>query len=252
MKKRDRTRPRLATLTTKEIARRDRQREAANKWRGMPPGMPAAMAQKFKNLVDGGKTIKDLTDHQLKSYLVPGSRFQKHCELNPMWSDSVRSISDTNASRKKRLGSVRSLATRELCLKGLHPMKGHNLMVDKLGLRRCRECFRARSHGKPMTSETMDRIKDALERGESLGRILWGKPTGGGPIDRSLVITTSNKFYHQCKIDPAFASFVDRHIADSNTVGQTLRHGRGLPAELKPTLIAVARLKHKIKAIRAA
>jgi hypothetical protein len=251
MKKRDRTRPRPADLSAKEKSRRDRQREAALKWSGVPPGIPPELVRQFDKLLNAGKTIKDLTDATSESFVVPASRFQKHCSLHPEWSVAVRKLSDANASKKKKDNHHRSAATREFCLKGLHRMEGHNLMVDP-GRRRCRACFNARIQGRPMTAETISRIKSALESGASLGQILWGKPVGGGRVDRSLIITTSGKFYHQCKIDAAFATLVDQHIADSNSVGQTVRLYRELPAEMKPTLIAVARLRHKIKGIRAA
>jgi hypothetical protein len=252
--KRDRTRPRPAGLTPKEIAHRDRLREVALKWRGMPPGMPQALARQFERKANDGKTIKDLTDINSESYIVPNSRFRKHCDLNPAWGSKIRKLSDANAAKKKKLSNGRSIATREFCLKGLHPMKGHNLMIDP-GRRRCRACFMARMHGKPMTAETMDRLKNAIKDGTPLAEFLHGKPLGGGRKDRSLVITTPAKFYHQREIDPEFASLVDKHITTSNVVGQLARRVRcghkkqktdaALSPEMRPTVIAMARLRHR-------
>jgi hypothetical protein len=222
----------------------------------MPPGMPQTLAQRFEREANDGKTIRDLTDINSKSYIVPNSRFRKHCDLNPAWGNKIRKLSDANAAKKKKLSNGRSVATRKFCLKGLHPMKGHNLMIDP-GRRRCRACFMARMHGKPMTAETMERLKNAIKAGTPLAEILHGKPLGGGPNDRSLAITSAAKFYHQRKIDPDFASFVDQYIVISNSVGQIARRARDaeknpnavLPPEMRPTVVAIARLRHRLRAI---
>jgi hypothetical protein len=102
--------------------------------------------------------------------------------------------------------------------------------------------------GNPMTAEMVERIKEAIINGASFDQICHGRPIGGGPVDRSLSITTAAKFQRQRQIDPDFDAFVNEHFASSNSIGQTLRHNRDLPPELKRTVVAVARLKHKIKA----
>jgi len=247
-KKRDRTRSRLATLTAAEIARRDAIRDAVAKWRGVPPGIPLKMVLRFEKQLLSGKTISDLVNPPSKWFLVPRSRYRKHCELNSGWAASVQQLSRESYSRKVRAYTVFGCKTK-FCVRGIHLMEGHNILKDKFGNRRCRSCQNA-AHGKPMTPDVKDRLKKAMELGASLGEILHGKPTGGGPTDLSLIITNPDKFYHERKIDPDFAAFVDKHIASSNSIGQTLRHNRDLPPELKPTVIAVARLKHKIRAIR--
>jgi len=99
-----------------------------------------------------------------------------------------------------------------------------------------------------MKAELVDQIKKAIRHGASFGQICHGDPIGGGPTDRSLVLTTAAKFQRQRQIDPDFDAFVNEHFASSNSIGQTLRHNRDLPPELKQTVVAVARLKHKIKA----
>jgi hypothetical protein len=249
-KLRDHTRSRPATLTAAEIARRAAIRNAVAKWRGVPPGIPPKLALRFEKQLRSGKTISDLVNPPSKWFLVPRSRYWKHCELNPEWAASVQQLSRESYSRKVRAYTVFGCKTK-FCVRGIHLMEGHNILKDKFGNRRCRACQNA-AHGKPMTPDVKDRLKKALEGGASLGEILHGKPTGGGPTDLSLIIANPDKFYHERKIDPDFAAFVDKYIAFSNSVGQTLRHHRDLPAEMKPTLIAVARLRHKIKAIRAA
>jgi hypothetical protein len=260
--KRDRTRPRPPGLAPKEIAHRDRLREVALKWMGKPPGMPKALAQKFEREAKGGKTIKDLTDINSKSYIVPNSRFRKHCDLNPAWGKRMYRLSAANSGKKKSANSKRGVATRKMCLRGLHPMKGHNLMLDindGRPRRRCRACFTARLHGKPMTAEMMERLKTALRGGASLGEILWGRPMGGGPKDRSLAITTPGKFYHQRRVDPDFDAFVEEHIADSNSRGFIARQVRTglkkkksdavLPPELRPTIVVMAAVRGRLRAL---
>jgi hypothetical protein len=93
-----------------------------------------------------------------------------------------------------------------------------------------------------MTAETMERIKAALVEGYPLARIVCGKPG-------SLKITTSSKLNYQRKIDPEFSRFVEKHIEASNAVGQTLRHAKDLPAEFRPAIIKLARLKHKVRTV---
>lgn len=260
--KRDRTRPRSAGLSPEEVAHRDLLRELAFKWMGKPPGMSKALARKFEREAKSGKTIKDLTDVHSKSYVVPNSRFRKHCEMHPAWGRKMYKLSAANASRKKITSNGRAVATRKMCLRGLHPMKGHNLMVDVnkgRPRRRCRACFMARIHGRPMTAETMDRLKVALRGGASLGEILHGRPLGGGPADHSLIITTPGKFYHQREIDADFAAFVEEHIIDNVSKSQIARHIRGdrrkknqgaaLPRELIPTVVAIAKVRRRLKAL---
>jgi hypothetical protein len=247
--KRDRARPRPTGLTANEIARRDRMREAVAKWRDFPPGIPPKLVLKFEKQLRSGKTIADLVNPPSKSFLVPRSRFKKHCKLNPEWAASVQRLSRASVSQKIRAYTAFGCKTK-FCVRGIHLMEGHNILKDKFGNRRCRACQNA-AHGKPMTSETKNRLKAALERGATLGEILHGKPTGGGPKDLSLIITNPDKFYHERKIDPDFASFVDEHIAYSNSIGQTARHARDgaqvAPGEIMPTIVAVVRLKHRLR-----
>jgi hypothetical protein len=260
--KRDRTRPRPAELPPKEIVRRDRLRASAFKWMGKPPGLPKALARQFEREAKGGKTIKDLTDLRSKSYIVPHSRFRKHCTINPAWGKRMYRLSDVNSGKKKSDNSNRAVATRTMCLRGLHPMKAHNLMLDTNAgrpRRRCRACFMARMHGKPMTTETMERLKKAINDGTPLAEILHGNPLGGGPKDRSLAITTAAKFNHQREIDPDFARFVNEHIVDNNSIGQIARRARDglkkknpdavLPREMRPTVVAIARLRRRLRTV---
>jgi hypothetical protein len=254
MKKRDRCRPLPPGLPAEQIARRLRSRKAAFKWCGKPPGMSAALVLKFEKKMRAGKTISDLTDAQSKWFVVPRSRLVKHRELNPEWSAAIQKLGRANVGKKAQRTSGRGRQAKHMCLNGLHPMKGHNVLVIRhrgRKERRCRACHYLMMHGKPMTEETKAALIGAMERGETLAQFLHGRPAGGGPVDRSLVITAPAKFYHQRKIDPDFARVVDNYLPANNAIGQTLRHAKDAPPEMKPALVTLARLRHKIKGIRA-
>jgi hypothetical protein len=98
----------------------------------------------------------------------------------------------------------------------------------------------------------IERIKEAIVGGASFNQICDGIPIGGGPRDPSLYLVKAEKLQHLRRLDPDFDAFVTKHFAVSNSIGQTLRHAGELPPEFKPTVIAVARLKHKIKIISTA
>jgi hypothetical protein len=246
-------RPLPAGLTADQIARRLRSRKAAFKWCGKPPGMSAALVLKFEKRIHEGRTITDLTFPKSKWFLVPSSRWQKHCELNPAWAANIYKLGRANVAKKLQRVSGRGRQAKYVCLNGGHPMKGNNVrIVRNRGRieRRCRACHYRTMHGKPMTEETKAKIIAALKRGDRLRQFLHGQPFDGGPRDRSLIITSPAKFYHQREIDPDFAKIVDKYIPANTSIGQTLRYAKDAPAEMKPVLINLARLRHKIKAVR--
>lgn len=180
MKKRDRTRPRPANITAEDAARRDKIRIGRLRWLGKPPGLPPWMVERVERRMAKGRTIEDLTRGVSKFYMVTYTRFNKHCELNPQWGERIFKLNKASITKKKKRKSIGNrLLTQEVCLKGLHPMKGNNLIVYKNGHRRCRECR-----------------------------------------------TLTDSIYHM------------------------IRHNRDLLPEMKPTLVAVAKLKHKLKAVR--
>lgn len=221
------------------------------------PGLPAKLAIKFDKQMLGGKTISDLTMCVTsKFYLVSISRFRKHCELNPAWGKKIDKLSRVNDSAKKQRTSGKRLMTKRMCLNGLHPMRGHNLMIvrhldgSRRDERRCRACQTKNSIGRPMTEEMRVTLIAAMERGVPPSQFVHGRPSGGGPVDRSLVITTPSKFYHQRKIDPDFDRVCDKYIPANGSIGQTLRYAKDAPAEMRPALIAFARLRYKVKTAR--
>ena len=81
-----------------------------------------------------------------------------------------------------------------------------------------------------LTPDVAEKVKDALRRGASLGQITSGKPTGGGKMNRSLVIARFKVVKRYRQENPDFDRFVAAAIADSNSVGQRIRHQRRLNA----------------------
>jgi hypothetical protein len=213
-------------------AHSDVYRAAELKWRGMPPGIPPAMAIEFMALVAGGKTIRDLTNSTSGSpSMVSFDRFERHCELNPEWSAEVRKLSWANFAKKSRESSHLRRRTMEMCQKGLHPMTGDNVLISHKKnpqWRQCRECRRLAALTPPLESilAIVDVIKHRIARGTSISEITHGHPTGGGKINRSLILAPHNKFNYLRKVNPEFDQFVREHTKQSNSRGQRIRHTR--------------------------
>ena len=206
----------------------DKQRAAHYKWVNMPSGLTPELASKFMLGLHGGKTIRDMTDAKKEHYICSMERFRKHCALNEEWGAEARKKSWTNFTTKKKVSNVLGQATREVCLKGLHPMTGDNLRIDpSTGRRACLACrYFARDNPPPMTPEVLAEVKQALQAGLSQSAICNGHPVGGGKVDKKLILTSTHKFYNQRRIDPEFDKFVATHIAESGVRGQRARWRR--------------------------
>jgi len=220
------------------------------KWRKMTPGLPSDLAALFEQrMATEGLTVKDLTDRNSNAFLVPSSRYQVHAKLDRFWAKRVAKFNKANISWKRKNNSGHRMRTQEYCLKGLHRMVGHNVMiVDKLGHRRCRVCHYAAAAGHPLPPEKIEQIKAAAENGATFNQICHGIPAGGGPKDRSLVITTAAKLQRQRKLEPEFDAFLSKHFEANNFIGQILRHNKDAPEEMKATLRLIGRIRHKVKA----
>ena len=152
----------------------DKQRAAYYKWVNMPSGLTPELASKFMLNLHGGKTIRDMTTSGGDSYICSMERFRVHCRLNPEWSATVRKLSETNGNKKKSVNAARSLATRLMCLKGLHPMTADNVRVRKCGLRYCRECQRTLEKNPriDVILPVVGKITSSLQRGQRLNATL--------------------------------------------------------------------------------
>jgi hypothetical protein len=217
----------------------DKCRAGQLRWLNMPPGIPAEMAVEFMARIVAGETIRDLTNPRpivdpTAPYIPPmlsADRLRRHCEQNPEWGAKVRKLSWENFKKKSRESSHLRRRTAEMCIKGLHPMTGDNVMISHKKNRQWRQCLACRRHAAknpPMASilAIVDVIKEKIIRGTSIGEICHGKPTGGGPIDRSLVLTMHNKFSYLRKTDAEFDQFVSEHTKNNNSRGQRIRHTR--------------------------
>jgi len=161
------------------LSHADKMRAAELRWRGMPPGIPPAMAVEFMAKLKAGSTVRKLTGGgKLGPNIVSFDRFKKHCQLHPEWASEAWRISKINCSAGK--GAALRLTTH--CRAGLHLMTGSNVFIDgSHGRRRCLACRRAISaYAPPMADSVADRVKRALESGASLSQITNGRPVGGG------------------------------------------------------------------------
>jgi hypothetical protein len=217
----------------------DKLRAGALRWRGKPPGLAPEMADEFMARIVAGETIRDLTNpapvvDPAAPYVPPmvsADRLRKHYERDPEWGAKVRKLSWENFARKSRESSHMRRRTAEMCQKGLHSMTGDNVMISHKKNRQWRQCLACRrlaAQKPPLESilAIVDVIKEKIIRGTSIGEICHGKPTGGGPIDRSLILTMHNKFSYLRKTNVEFDQFVREHTKNNNSRGQHIRHTR--------------------------
>jgi len=196
-----------------------------------PRLMTPAQATTFMNRLRAGEAVRRMTNGgKLGKAVCSLEKFKKHCAAYPAWGVEAQRIAKINARAADILKSVNSAKrrqTQEVCLKGLHPMKGNNLMIHK-GRRACLACWRHHASHPPIHSilPVLDLIKDDLRRGISLGQICHGKPTGGGKVDRRLIRVRPNVLYRYRELNPVFDQFVREALAGSNSRGQRIRWTR--------------------------
>lgn len=197
-----------------------------------PQLMTSAQANIFMARLRAGETVRRMTTGSKKigKALVPHRKYKNHCAAYPQWGAAADRLAKINAKAAdigKSVNSPKRMQTQELCLKGLHQMKGDNLIIRK-GRRACLACWRHHAANPPIHSilPVLDLIKDDLHAGISLGQICHGKPTGGGKIDRRLIRVRSNVFYRYRELNPVFDQFVREKISGSNSRGQKIRWSR--------------------------
>jgi hypothetical protein len=186
-----------------------------------PRFMTPAQATTFMNRLRSGESAKRVVNGgTLGKPVCSFTKFKKHCAAYTVWGTEAQRLAKNNASPRRTL-------TQEVCLKGLHPMKGDNLMSHK-GRRMCRACWRHHATHPPIHSilPVLDLIKDDLRRGISFRQICGGIPSGGGKVDRSLIRVRPNVFYRYRKLNPEFDQFVRMALVDSRSRGQKIRFTR--------------------------
>lgn len=93
-------------MQTVTLSRSDLHRAAYLKWRNVPPGMPAELADEFMRRLIEGSSLRRLTsgDKRCGPALVTPQRFKKHCELHPEWGARAMELMEINrklADKKK-------------------------------------------------------------------------------------------------------------------------------------------------------
>lgn len=206
---------------------------ARRKWMNVPPGMPPELADEFMRRLKAGETLRRITsgDKRCGPALVTPQRFKKHCELHPEWAAEARDLAKANGKAADRLKSVNSFwrkKTKDLCLKGLHPMVGDNLRIDpSTGRRACLACRKfAAKNPPPLRPAMVALIKREVDRGISLSQLTFGRPTGGGAKNPALKIVDPAVFYHHRRIDPEFDRYIVARTANNSSRGQRMRYAR--------------------------
>jgi len=204
-------------------------RYLATRPKQFPRLMTPAQATTFMSRLRAGESVRRLTSgsKEVGKALATPNKFKNHCVAYSEWGAEAKRFAIINANILKSVNSAKRKRTQEVCLKGLHPMKGDNLMIHK-GRRACLACWRHHASHPPINSilPVLDQIKDDLRRGISLGQICQGRPTGGGKIDRSLMRVRPNVFYRYRELNPDFDKFVLEALAGSNSRGQKIRWTR--------------------------
>jgi hypothetical protein len=179
-------------------------------------GLSDERAARLMIELQGGRTPNSVNVkvHQLDTYFAAHPNYAR--DAQPLIDANVKAARRRKGERKRKL-------TAFLCLKGLHPMSGNNLMFHK-GRRVCRACWRHHATHPPIHSilPVLNQIKEDLKRGVSLGQLIHGRPTGGGKFDGNLVLVRPNVFYHYRRLNPDFDCFVREALADNKGRGQKL------------------------------
>lgn len=191
-----------------------------------------------------GSTSKRLSDEKaqcilgglrsgssLRRYSLSGNSppFKAYCAAHPTYAEEALPLLAANlkAANHRKGDRVRKM-TQFFCLKGLHPMIGDNVRIDpSRGRRACLACRKAAAANPPlMKPAIIEMVKRAFQGGATIGQICFGKPIGGGSVDRSLKIVDSAVFYRYRRENSEFDCFISQTIANNNSRGQRIRYAR--------------------------
>lgn len=184
-----------------QLSRSEIHRAAELRWRDVPAGIPAVLAEVFMNRLRGGSTIRKLSGGgDLGPPLVSYKRFKKHCELHERWGAEAWRLSDING----RFGKGSRLRGIEQCHLG-HSLSDALVYWQNGYIKRdCRTCRRLRRDNAIMTPEAVKRVTAALQCGVTVGQIIHGRPSGGGPRNPTLVLVHPPAFYRYRREHPEF------------------------------------------------
>jgi len=94
-----------------------------------PRLMTPAQANTFMERLQGGESVRRMTcgSKKVGKALATYNKYKNHCAAYPQWGAEAERIAKINAKAADILRSVNSAKrkqTQEVCLKGLHQMKG--------------------------------------------------------------------------------------------------------------------------------
>jgi hypothetical protein len=149
--------------------------------------------------------------HTLRKFWLTRNcpRFKAYCEVHPEYAREVLPLAAAN-QKAANLRKGDRLRTTPHCRSGIHLMVGDNVLIDGThGRKRCLACRRASSARAPaMQPEVVEKVRSALQSGTTIGQICFGKPIGGGKIDRKLVLTGFKVLKRYRRENPEFDRFV--------------------------------------------
>ncbi|TFV69433.1 hypothetical protein E4K64_33420 [Bradyrhizobium frederickii] len=200
-----------------QLSRSELHRAAELRWRDVPPGIPAVLAEVFLNKLKAGSTVRKLTSGGRHGPpLVSLERFKRHCELDPRWAEEALRISDANG----RLGKGAYLREKAHCVNG-HSLAEHGRVARHKGwmTRQCRACEMMRyRRGGVIKPDVLEKVKARLAANDSLNSF-----TTSGRKGYLVKFSTLARYRRE---NAEFDRFVVERMKDSNSRGQLLRWQR--------------------------
>lgn len=174
--------------------------------------------QSRRRFTGGGKT---------GTMIVSLTKFKTHCAAYPEWGAEADRLAKANAKAADYLkGSLNRGKQFPFCKRGLHAMVGDNVGIHTTkGRRYCRACAKATLE-RPITAEEVLAVRNAINHGWTISKMITGRPVGGGPVDYSQRIVNAHVLFGHCKRDPEFAQFLRQATAGNTKRGQKIRWSR--------------------------
>jgi hypothetical protein len=165
--------------------------------------------------------------HTLRKTSTKYAAFNAYCGSHPVYAREALPLMAENLKAAHHRKGER-FRTMTHCMLGLHPMTGDNVKIHgTTGRRYCAACRKVSSERAPaMKAEQIEAVKQALQNGVTIGQICFGKPVGGGQVDRKLCLITPRVLYHHRRENPDFDKFVAEAVVGNNYTGQQIRRSR--------------------------
>jgi hypothetical protein len=163
----------------------------------------------------------------LRNFSVRPAALEAYFEAHPSYAQEARPLIEANAkaANLRRGDHFRNLTH----FKQGHPSSEARVRVYKGST--IRDCVRCesirRSRGAIIKPEALVKVIAAFESGgATVNQIIHGRPIGGGPTDRSLIMLDPADFYRCRRENPEFDQFIATKIADNRGRGQRIRRAR--------------------------